>query len=156
MKYLMRRPQTALPAPAARAACAALIRRCIDLRQLHRHAAKACEPGLRMVLKDNAQTMGMLIGDLQAQRCGGADEACDRGSWGGAARGQLADWLVRVAPRRDVAWLRALTHHENALLHRFERTITRLPTDSARAMCRQLPRLHGIHQDMHHLVGRAH
>lgn len=156
MKYLTRRPQTALPVPAAQVACDALIRRCIDLRQLYRHAAKACEPGLRMVLKDNVQTMDLLIGDLQAQCCVGADRACDRGSWRGAARGQLAGWLVRVAPRRDVAWLRVLTHHESALLHLFERTIARLPADSARAVCRQLPRLHGIHQDMHNLVGRTH
>lgn len=109
-----------------------------------------------MVLKDNAQTMDSLIGDLQAQ-CGvGVARACNRGSRGGAAREQLASWLVRLAPRRDVAWLRTLTHHENALLQLFEQTIARLPADSARVVCRQLPRLHGIHQDMHNLVGRAH
>jgi hypothetical protein len=156
VKFLTHRPQTALPAPAAQATCHALVRRCIDLRRLYLRAAQGCEPGLRVVLNDNAQAMNLLIGDLQSQCCLDADRASNRGSWRGAARGRLAGWLVRVAPRREVAWLRVLRHHESALLHLFERTIARLPADSARAVCRQLPRLHGIHQDMHSLVGRAH
>ncbi|MEO9079494.1 MAG: hypothetical protein ABI268_09290 [Rhodanobacter sp.] len=145
-----------MPAPAAQAASVALIRRCIDLRRLYLHAANACEPGLRMVLKDNVQTMDLLIGDLQAQCFVGADRSRDHGSWGGAARAQLARWLMSAAPRHNVAWLQTLTNHESALLGLFEQTIARLPADSARAMCRQLPRLHGIHQDMHNLVGPAH
>jgi hypothetical protein len=40
--------------------CNALIRRSIDLRRLYRHAATACEPGLRMVLNDNVHTLDLL------------------------------------------------------------------------------------------------
>ena len=155
MKHSAHRPQTALPTHAAQAACKALILRSIDLRQWYRHAAAVCEPGLRMVLNDNAQTLDLLIGDLQAQCGADTGKPGNHGSWRGAARRQLASWLVRAAPRRDVAWLRALAHHESALLCAFERAIARLPADSARALCRQLPRLQGIHQDMHSLVGNA-
>lgn len=156
MKFLKHHPLTALPAPAEQVACHALIRRCIDLRKLYLRAAHGCEPGLRVLLNDNAQAMDSLIADLQAQCCVGIDRAYDRGSWRGAVRGQLAGCLVRLSPRRELAWLRVLTHRESDLLHLFERTIARLPADSARVMCRQLSRLHGIHQDMHSLVGRAH
>lgn len=135
--------------------CHALTRRSIDLRQLYRHAAKACEPGLRMVLNDNVRTLDLLIADLQAQSRAGGGRACVRGSWCGVAHRHLAGWLVRSASRRDQAWLRVLAHGESGLLHRFERAIAIAPPALALVLRRQLPRLLGIHLDMHSLAGTA-
>jgi uncharacterized protein (TIGR02284 family) len=132
-----------------------LIRRSIDLRRLYRHAAASCEPGLRMVLGENAQTLDLLIADLQAQlrACGG--KPYEHGSWRGAARRYAAGWLVHTAARRDSAWIRALGHHESALLQAFEQAIAALPAESALVLRRQLPRLRGIHLDMGSLAGSA-
>jgi uncharacterized protein (TIGR02284 family) len=132
-----------------------LIRRSIDLRRLYRHAAASCEPGLRMVLGENAQTLDLLIADLQIQlrACGG--KPYEHGSWRGAARRYAAGWLVHTAGRRDSAWIRALGHHESALLQAFEQAIAALPSESALVLRRQLPRLRGIHLDMGSLAGSA-
>lgn len=140
-----------LPVPA----CNALIRRSIDLRQLYRHAATACEPGLRMVLNDNARTLDLLIADLQAQLRTRGGKPCGHGSWHGTVHRHLAGWLTRAAARRDSAWIRVLAHDERALLHRFEQAIATAPTASALVLRRQLPRLRGIHLDMHSLAGTA-
>lgn len=138
---------------AQQAACRALIRRSIDLGQLYRYAAEASEPGMRMVLNDNARTLDLLIADLQAQMQAAGGRTHAHGSWRGAAKRTLAACLVRVAARRDGAWLRLLAHHETDLLRDFERTIAALPAESSRGLVRQLPRLHGIHMDLHSLAG---
>jgi hypothetical protein len=70
-------------------------------------------------------------------------------------RRHLAGWLVRVAARRDSAWVRALAHHESALLRAFERAIVAAPPDAALALRRQLSRLRDIHLDMDSLGGAA-
>jgi hypothetical protein len=108
-----------------------------------------------MVLGENAQTLELLIADLQAQlrACGG--KPYEHGSWRGAARRYAAGWLVHTAPRRDSAWIRALGHHESALLQAFEQAIAALPPESALVLRRQLPRLRGIHLDMGSLAGSA-
>ncbi|WP_447732149.1 DUF2383 domain-containing protein [Rhodanobacter soli] len=135
--------------------CNALIRHSIDLRRLYRHAATACEPGLRMVLNDNAHTLDLLIADLQAQLRDRGGEPCEDGSWRGTVHRHLAGWLMRTATRRDNAWIRVLAHGESALLHRFEQAIATAPAGSALVLRRQLPRLRGIHLDMHSLAGTA-
>lgn len=144
-----------MPLHTQQVACNALIRRSIDLGQLYRCAAAASEPGMRMVLNDNAHTLDMLVADLQAQLQAAGGKPSTHGSWRGAAKRKLAAWLVRLAARRDGAWLRLLAHHESDLLQGFERTIAALPAASTRGLVRQLPRLHGIHMDMHSLVGSA-
>ncbi|NMW25644.1 hypothetical protein HFP05_15145, partial [Rhodanobacter denitrificans] len=53
------------------------------------------------------------------------------------------------------AWIRVLAHGESALLHRFEQAIATAPAESALVLRRQLPRLRGIHLDMHSLAGTA-
>jgi uncharacterized protein (TIGR02284 family) len=136
-------------------ACNALIRRSIDLCRLYRHAATACEPGLRMVLNDNAHTLDLLIADLQAQLRARGGRPCEYGSWRGAAHRHLAGWLTRSAARRDSAWIRVLAHAESALLRRFEQAVVAAPVESALVLRRQLPRLRGIHLDMHSLAGTA-
>ncbi|MBQ4855485.1 DUF2383 domain-containing protein [Rhodanobacter sp. B2A1Ga4] len=135
--------------------CNTLIRRSIDLRQLYRHAAAACEPGLRMVLNDNVHTLDLLIADLQAQLRDRGDRPCEHGSWHGTVHRHLAGWLVRTAARHDSAWIRVLAHGESALLHGFEQAIAAAPAESVLVLRRQLPRLRGIHLDMHSLAGTA-
>jgi hypothetical protein len=142
-------PQT-FPSPGS-----ALIRRSIDLRRLYRCAAAGAEPGLRLVLGENVQTLELVIADLQAQLRASQGKACVHGSWRGAARRRATSWLVRVAARRDSAWLRVLAHHERALLHAFEQAIARAPATSTLVLRRQLPRLRGIHSDMDSLSGIA-
>ncbi|AGG90530.1 DUF2383 domain-containing protein [Rhodanobacter denitrificans] len=136
-------------------ACNALIRRSIDLRQLYRHAATACEPGLRMVLNDNVHTLDLLIADLQAQLRDRGGRPCRHGSWRGTVRRHLAGWLVRTAARRDSAWIHVLAHDESGLLNRFEQAIAAAPAEAVLVLRRQLPRLRGIHLDMHSLGGTA-
>lgn len=144
-----------MPPRAANSVCNDLIRRSIDLRKLYRHAAAACEPGLRMVLGENAQTLDQLIADMQAHVLASGETPRLRGSRLGAVKQQAADLLVRVAAHRDHAWLHALTHDETALLHAFEDAIAAAPIGSALILRRQLPRLRNIHLDMHHLGGTA-
>ena len=144
-----------MPRHVAPSTCNTLIRRSIDLRRLYRHAARACEPGLRVVLNENVQTLDMLIADLQALLRASDGNPSEHGTWRGAAHRHLAGWLVHATSRRDSAWIRALTHHESALLHAFEQAIAAAPAESALALRRQLPRLRGIHLDMHSLAGTA-
>jgi uncharacterized protein (TIGR02284 family) len=145
-----------MPRHVSSSSCNALIQRSIDLRRLYRHAAAACEPGLRVVLNENAQTLDSLIADLQTQgRAGGGTPSC-HGSWRGTARRHLAGWLAHALTRRDQFWIHALAHHESALLQAFEQAIAAAPPASAQTLQRQLPRLRGIQLDMHSLAGTAH
>lgn len=150
-----RRTPTSMPQHLPVSACNALIRHSIDLCRLYRHAATACEPGLRMVLNDNAHTLELLIADLQAQLRVRGGRPCRRGSWHGVVHRHLVAWLMRTAERRDSAWVRVLAHGERTLLHRFEQAVATAPAESALVLRRQLPRLHGIHLDMHSLSGTA-
>jgi hypothetical protein len=106
-----------------------------------------------MVLNENAQTLDLLIVDLQALSRVSGGKPIEHGSWRGAAREHLAGLLIHAGTRRDNAWIRALAHHESALLRAFEQAIAAAPAESALALRRQLPRLHGIHLDMHSLAG---
>ncbi|WP_449427374.1 DUF2383 domain-containing protein [Rhodanobacter umsongensis] len=144
---MLPRPQTAI--------CNALIRRSIDLLLLYRRAAAGCEPGLRMVLGENVHTLQLLIADLQEQLRAGGVGPRDHGSWRGVVHRHVTGWLVRIVARRDGAWIRALSHHESALLHAFEQAIECMPVESALVLRRQMPRLRGIHLDMHSLAGSA-
>lgn len=130
-----------------------LIRRSIDLRGLYRHAAvQAQEPGLRVVLEENASALDLLIADLQAQVRQGGSTPASRGRLGGGARRQLLEWLLPAVPHRDQGWIARLAHSEQALLHAFERSIQQAPAEVALALRRQMPRLQGIHLDMHSLA----
>lgn len=153
MKLLATRAQVALPPPAAHAVWRDLIQRSIDLHQMYQSALGACEPGLRTVLEDNVQTLALLIGELQARDGAGDESPCDHGSWRGTARRQLSSWLIRAMTRQNRAWLRTLAQQGTDLLESFEVSIAQLPAESARILCRQLPRLRDMCQDMHCLVG---
>ena len=144
-----------MPPCPPKAICNALIRRSIDLQRLYRHAAASCEPGLRMVLGENVHTLGLLIADLQAQLRASGDKPREHGSWQGIVHRHVAGKLVHTIARRDSAWIGVLAHHESALLHAFEQAIASVPAELALVLQRQLPRLRGIHLDMHNLVGSA-
>ncbi len=145
-----------MPRHVSSSTCNALLRRSIDLRRLYRHAAAACEPGLRVVLNENVQALDLLIADLQAQGRAGGGTPSRHGSWRGTARRHLAGWLAQAGTRRERVWIRALAHHESALLQAFEQAIASEPPASVQTLQRQLPRLRGIHLDMHSLTGAAH
>lgn len=131
----------------------ALIRRGIDLRALYRDAsAQAREPGLRVVLGENASALDQVIADLQIQVSQLGGTPARRGRLGGAARRQVIEWLLPDAPRRDVAWIARLAHGEAALVHAFEQGMQHASPEAARVLRRQLPRLQGIHLDMHSLA----
>lgn len=131
----------------------ALIRSSIDLRRLYAHAAASSEPGLRLVLSDNAQMLELLIGDLQSRLSASGVVFPVRGSWRGTAHRRLAGWLVHAMPRSGTAWIRLLGHQERALLQAFEVAIAHANPSAQRALRRQLPRLHSIHRDMDILAG---
>ena len=131
----------------------ALIRRGIDLRGLYRDASlQASEPGLRVVLAENASALDQVIADLQAQVTQLGAAPARRGRFGGAARRQLIEWLLPASPHRDVAWIARLAHGEAALVHAFEQSMQHAPPEVALVLRRQLPRLQGIHLDMHSLA----
>jgi uncharacterized protein (TIGR02284 family) len=132
-----------------------LIQRSIDLLQLYRHAASSCEPGLKVVLDENAQTLDALITDLQTQLCSSGGRPRRAGTIRGAMRRHIAGSLTRIAAHPDVAWIRELSNGESSLLHAFERVVAELPAESALALRRQLPRLNSIHLDMDNLAGTA-
>jgi Domain of unknown function (DUF2383). len=140
-----------------RTTCNQLIRRGIDLCRLYRHAALAVsEPGLRAVLDEDAQALAALIADLQHEVALAGGEPRLHGSWRAALRLRLVEGVAHTAARRDSTWIHALVRDESGLLRAFERAIAGLPEDSARILRRQLPRLRGIHLDMHSLAGPAH
>ena len=134
-----------------------LIQHSIDLCRLYRRAATAArEPGLRSVLNENAQTLMLVVADLQAQQRRTGEPSRQRGTLRGTLRAQWAAGMPNNASRTDNDWIHALSRHEVRLLHQFERaTIATAPADVALVLRRQLPRLHGIHLDMHGLGGTA-
>lgn len=136
--------------------CNLLIRRAIDLGRLYRHAARAAgEPGLRAVLDEDAQSLAVLVAELQHEVELAGGKPCTHGSWRAALRCRMVDGMARAATRRDHTWIHALAQDEAALLHAFEHAIARLPAESVRSLRGQLPRLRGIHLDMHDLGGAA-
>jgi len=130
--------------------CNGLIRRSIELRALYRHAAtRVSEPGLRTVLDEEAQSLNLVIAELQAQIRHHEGTPATRRRAFGAVRYHF-DVLI---PHSDDAWIRLLARHEQNLLRSFERVIARVgPNDMRAELHRQLPRLHSIDLDMHSLA----
>jgi len=130
--------------------CNGLIRRSIELRALYCHAsARVGEPGLRTVLEEEAQSLGQVIAELQAQLRSHDGTPATRRRMIGAVRHSFDAML----PHSDDAWIRLLARHEQRLLRAFERVLARMePGDMAAALHRQLPRLHSIDLDMHSLA----
>jgi uncharacterized protein (TIGR02284 family) len=130
--------------------CNGLIRRSIELRTLYRHAAtRLSEPGLRTVLDEEAQSLSLVIDELQAQIRSHEGSPATRRRMLGAMRCHF-DVLM---PHSDDAWIRLLARHEQNLLRSFERVIAQIgPSEMKAELHRQLPRLHSIDLDMHSLA----
>jgi uncharacterized protein (TIGR02284 family) len=130
--------------------CNGLIRRSIELRALYRHAAtRVSEPGLRTVLDEEAQSLSLVIDELQAQIRSHEGTPATRRRALGAMRYRF-DTLM---PHSDDAWIRLLARHEQSLLRSFERVIAQIgPGEIKAELHRQLPRLHSIDLDMHSLA----
>lgn len=132
--------------------CNGLIRRSIELCALYRHAAtQVSEPGLRTVLDEEAQSLSLVIVELQEQIRNHEGTPATRRRMLSAVRYRV-DALM---PRSDDAWIRLLARHEQSLLRSFERVIDRVGLDDPEMKAelhRQLPRLHSIDLDMHGLV----
>lgn len=107
-----------------------------------------------MVLEENVQVLDLLVTEL-LQHVEGVPGSGIRGSLRGRLHRRVTEWLTRSAAHPDLAWLKVLAFHESALLQAFESAAASPPTQQAILLRRQLPRLHAIHLDMHHLAGSA-
>lgn len=130
----------------------ALIQRSIDLRQLYRQAASTAEPGLRFVLNENAQTLDVMISDMQSQLRASGGVPRKNGTLWASTRRYFGSMTKAIAPW-DPVWIRELADKETALLHAFEKLVKKLPPELALTLRRQLPRLNSIHRDMDNLAG---
>lgn len=131
-----------------------LIRRSIDLRRLYLKAASVSEPGLRLVLSENARTLELLIHDLQAQHGHSQRHVARGGSWRVSTQQRLARWLLHASPRGASGLISMLANRERALLQAFERAIAAAAAAPAALTLRQqLPRLQNIRLDMDILAG---
>ena len=133
-----------------------LIRRGIDLQCLCAQAAhKVAEPGLRVVLQENAAALELLILDLQMQLAATGGHAATRGRWGNVLQRRIDTWWMRGTPVSDHQWIRTLVRREEQLLHALEDAIERAPPGPSMALRRLLPRLATVHMEMHSLVSAA-
>jgi len=138
---------------AMRNLCNTLIRRSIDLDMLYRLAAsQVSEPGLRVVLQENAMTLDQVIAELQMLPRASGTASVVRGSRRAAMRRMLMRWWVRHTVRHDSTWIHILARSESALLVAFEHAISRGPRELALLLQRQSSRLNCNHLDMHSLA----
>jgi hypothetical protein len=133
--------------------CRPLLRRSVELLWLYRRAAATCEPGLRLVLEENAQTLAALIADLRASPLASGPR------WkqlpaicGGALRRHAMVGLMHAAGDRDGAWIALVARREAVLLHAFEHAAQGAPAATAHLLGRQLRRLRALYRDMHCLT----
>lgn len=134
----------------------ALIRRSMDLQRLCKRAAQqVVEPGLRVVLQENAATLELLILDLQMQLIAIGGQPATRGRWSSALRRRVGAWWLRTSAVSDQQWIHTLARRESVLLLALEHAIERAPPENALALRRLLPRLATVHLEMHSLASAA-
>ncbi|MBU6246753.1 MAG: hypothetical protein KGN77_03260 [Xanthomonadaceae bacterium] len=132
----------------------ALIRRGIDLQRLCQLAAQqVAEPGLRVVLLENAAALEMFVLDLQMELSARGGRPATSGRWRGPLQRRLARWWSRGMPLRDSQWIRLLSRRERVLASLFEDTVALAPVDTAQCLRRLAPRLQAVHLDMGSLAG---
>ena len=134
--------------------CAPLLSRSVNLLGLYRRAATVSEPGLRLVLEENAQTLVALIGDMRTSSAPSNSRTRSaltfrRGRW----QGRALSGLMHLKGNREHAWIALLARRESLLLHAFEQAAQDSLAADACVLRRQLPRLHALHLDMHSLAG---
>lgn len=134
-----------------------LIRRGIDDRNLYRDAVlQVHEPGLRALLSENAQTLDVLIGDLQALVRASGKTPASHGTFAGSVCRAVTSMRARHSAHCDATWVHDLARHECGLLNCIERQIRHAPAETVSILDRQRLRLYGIHRDMHCLAGTTH
>ncbi len=119
---------------------------------LYRRAAAVCEPGLRLILEENAQTLAGVIADLRAASLAIAKWKQKSLSCSGAVGAHVLVGLLRVAGNREPLWVAFLARREAALLHAFEHGAKAAPPVTARLLERQLRHLRALQRDMHCLL----
>lgn len=134
--------------------CTPLLSRSVDLLGLYRRAAAVSEPGLRLVLEENAQTLVALISDLRASFVPSSPRTRSaltfrRGRW----QRHALSGLMHLTGNREHAWITLLARRESMLLQAFERAAQDSLAVDACVLRRQLPRLYALHLDMHSLAG---
>ncbi|HEU4670408.1 MAG TPA: hypothetical protein VFR91_06855 [Dyella sp.] len=135
----------------------ALIRRSIDLQRLCQLAAQqVAEPGLRVVLLENAAALEMFVLDLQMELSARGGRPATTGQWRGPVQRRLARWWSRGMPLRDTQWIRLLSRRERVLASLFEETVALAPVETAQCLRRLSPRLQAVHLDMGSLAGAMH
>lgn len=135
----------------------ALIRRSIDLQRLCQLAAQqVMEPGLRVVLLENAAALELFVLDLQMELSARGGRPATTGRWRGPLQRRLASWWARGMPLKDTQWIRLLSRREAILVRHFEEAMALAPIDTAQCLRRLAPRLQAIHLDMGMLAGVPH
>lgn len=134
--------------------CTPLLAPSVDLLWLYRRAAAVCEPGLRVVLEENVQTLLALAADLRESSAASSSPmesrlAFRRLSWRRHAR----FGLMHVMGNREHAWVALLARRESMLMRAFEHAARHATAADACVLGRQLPRLHALYLDMHSLAG---
>lgn len=131
----------------------ALIRCSIDLQRLCKQAAQQVEePGLRVVLQENAAALELLILDLQMQLAALGGRPATRGHWNAPAPWRSATWWVRSMTLSDGQWIRLLARREAVLLAQFEQVLEAAPREAATELGRLAGRMQAVHLDMHSLA----
>ncbi|AND69935.1 hypothetical protein ATSB10_24810 [Dyella thiooxydans] len=135
----------------------ALIRRSIDLQRLCQLAAQqVVEPGLRVVLLENAAALELFVLDLQMELSARGGRPATTGRWRGPLQRRLASWWARGMPLKDTQWIRLLSRREAVLVRHFEEAMALAPIDTAQCLRRLASRLQAIHLDMGMLAGVPH
>jgi uncharacterized protein (TIGR02284 family) len=133
-----------------------LIRRSIDLRRLCQLAARQVnEPGLRVVLQENAAALELLVLDLQMELSAQGGRPATLGHWSSPLQRRLAAWWFHGTPLCDAQWIRLLARREAVLLRRFEEAARHASADVSPGLRRLFPRLQAVHLDMDSLAAAA-
>lgn len=134
----------------------ALIRRSIELRRLCQVAAQqVAEPGLRVVLQENAAALELLVLDLQMELSAQGGRPATLGRWSSPLQRRLAAWWFHGASLGDAQWIRLLARREAVLLRLFEKTARQAPAEMSPSLRRLFPRLQAVHLDMDSLAAAA-
>ena len=119
---------------------------------LYRRGAAVSEPGLRLILEENAQTLAGLLADLRAASPAIAGWKQKAFSCSDAVCRRVLVGLLHAAGNRESLWLALLARREAALLHAFEHGARAAPPVTARLLERQLRHLRALQRDMHCLM----
>ena len=128
--------------------CSSLAARSEQLLALYLRAAATSEPGLRLVLEENAQTLAALVADLGATVPATTTWQREFALCARALQGRAVMASMHMAGNREALWIALLARREAGLLRAFERAANAAPTATAHLLGRQLLHLHALQHDM--------